>query len=63
VIAVETAPPVIAQLKEGAKREGIVLGNGYGAWKDSTFRIANFPALTAEEINSLRNFLRNAPRG
>jgi phosphoserine aminotransferase len=63
VIAVEASPPVITQLKEGAKREGIVLGNGYGAWKDSTFRIANFPALTEAEIDSLRNFLRNAPRG
>ncbi len=63
VVAVEAPQPVIAQLKEGAKREGLVLGNGYGAWKDTTFRVANFPALTAEEIGLLRNFLRNAPRG
>jgi phosphoserine aminotransferase len=63
VIAVEASHTVIAQLKESAKREGIVLGNGYGAWKDATFRIANFPALTAEEIGLLRNFLRNTLQG
>ncbi len=63
VVAVEAPQEVIAQLKEAAKREGIVLGNGYGAWKDSTFRIANFPALTAEEIGLLRNFLSNPSRG
>jgi phosphoserine aminotransferase len=61
VIAVEASPALIVRLKEGAKREGIVLGNGYGAWKDTTFRIANFPALTAEENGLLRNFLRNTP--
>jgi phosphoserine aminotransferase len=63
VVAVEAPEAVIVRLKEGAKREGMVLGNGYGAWKDTTFRIANFPALTVEEIGLLRNFLRNAPRG
>ncbi|MBD0256774.1 MAG: alanine--glyoxylate aminotransferase family protein [Cytophagales bacterium] len=63
VVAVEAPQVVIAPLKEGAKREGLVLGNGYGAWKDTTFRIANFPALTAEEIGLLRNFLWNASRG
>jgi len=63
VIAVEASPGIIVHLKEGAKREGIALGPGYGAWKETTFRIANFPALTAEEIGLLRNFLRNTRRG
>jgi phosphoserine aminotransferase len=63
VIAAAAPGAVIARFKEDAKREGLVLGNGYGAWKETTFRIANFPALTAEEIGLLRNFLRNASRG
>ncbi|QCK16067.1 aminotransferase class V-fold PLP-dependent enzyme [Mangrovivirga cuniculi] len=35
----------------------IVLGKGYGKWKENTFRVANFPALRKREINKLLNFL------
>ena len=30
-------------------KENIILGKGYGKWKASTFRIANFPAISAIE--------------
>ncbi len=42
---------------EQAEQEGIILGKGYGEWKESTFRIANFPALNTEEIKTLKLFL------
>jgi phosphoserine aminotransferase len=58
VVAVATEPAPLKSLKEAALAAGLVLGNGYGSWKDSTFRIANFPALTDAEIDALRTFLR-----
>jgi phosphoserine aminotransferase len=57
VIAVAGAPATIRDLKARARLAGLVLGNGYGTWKDSTFRIANFPAITDSEIGQLRAFL------
>lgn len=57
VIAVKSDEETVARLKEKARGENIILGNGYGDWKKSTFRIANFPAVTTEEISLLRNFL------
>lgn len=57
VIALKAAPEHLPTLKERAKKAGFLLGNGYGQWKDTTFRIANFPAITNEEIQKLRNFL------
>ncbi len=41
-----------------ADQKNIILGKGYGKWKDSTFRISNFPALTIKEINQLQTFLQ-----
>jgi phosphoserine aminotransferase len=57
VITIQADPVLIGQLKEKAKQEGITLGNGYGSWKQNTFRIANFPAITAQEIHTLQDFL------
>ena len=57
VIAVEAEKEVITKVKAGAKQAGLQLGNGYGAWKETTFRIANFPAIDVTDISLLRNFL------
>lgn len=57
VVAVKTEKAVVAQLKEEAKKQQITLGNGYGSWKETTFRIANFPAITDEEIRQGQEFL------
>lgn len=59
VLPVKAAPENIAAIKNGAKAAGIVLGNGYGNWKKDTFRIANFPAITWDEIRQLTNFLEH----
>ncbi len=45
----------IDRLKKLCLSKNIILGNGYGSLKDSTFRIANFPAITQEETNLLLN--------
>ncbi len=57
VIAVEGTPDAIRNIKAKARLAGITLGNGYGFWKETTFRIANFPAITDEEITQLQQFL------
>ncbi|GAB3988455.1 alanine--glyoxylate aminotransferase family protein [Spirosoma daeguense] len=57
VIAVEGSEADIKAIKTAAQQAGIMLGNGYGDWKTTTFRIANFPAITDDEINELKSFL------
>ncbi len=58
VVAVEADSALIADVKAQAKAAGMLLGSGYGTWKTTTFRIANFPALTDDEINRVQAFLR-----
>ena len=48
----------IESLKQAAHSKGFILGNGYGDWKDTTFRIANFPAIKGKEVERLAKFLR-----
>ena len=57
VIAVSATREKVTQVKSKAKLSGLQLGNGYGKWKESSFRIANFPAITETEISILKNFL------
>jgi phosphoserine aminotransferase len=59
VITIQTDPTQVQQLKDTARNEGITLGNGYGVWKQNTFRIANFPAIDPGEIKVLKNLLRS----
>lgn len=51
------AYPNVASLMSKAAHEGLILGNGYGEFKSSTFRIANFPAHSLEEIKKLQEWL------
>jgi phosphoserine aminotransferase len=57
VIAVSGELAEIKAIKTRCQAEGITLGNGYGAWKDTTFRIANFPAIDDDEIAELQKWL------
>lgn len=57
VLAITSNKVPMDILKREARDRGIILGNGYGPWKESTFRIANFPAITEEEVDTLVNFL------
>jgi len=57
VIAVEGSETDIKAIKSAAQQAGITLGNGYGDWKTTTFRIANFPAITDADIETLKQFL------
>ncbi len=57
VFAIKTGQEVLPALKARAAAYNIMLGNGYGEWKDSTFRIANFPALTDDDFEKLKAVL------
>lgn len=50
---------VIDQLRTESKKVGLVLGNGYGTWKENSLRIANFPAIADGEIEKLVDFLKS----
>lgn len=39
------------------EKNGITVGKGYGKWKDTTFRIANFPAIDDAEFEILKYYL------
>ncbi len=55
VIAVSTTN--LEEVKSKALKNNIILGNGYGDWASSTFRIANFPAHTLDDMRLLMNVL------
>jgi len=60
VITVAGDENLMKHLKESAKKAGILLGNGYGPWKNTTFRIANFPAIADADFAQLRDFLKTS---
>jgi phosphoserine aminotransferase len=57
VIAVKAEASHIEKIKKEAHKKGFLLGEGYGALKKETFRIANFPALKGSEVARLMKFL------
>ena len=62
VLPVEGEREFIQQIKAMAEQNGIILGNGYGELQDTTFRIANFPAIKTSEVNKLKKFLKSFSR-
>lgn len=59
VLAVTGPEAVITKVKAEAKAAGMELGSGYGPLKPTSFRIANFPAITNTEMDGLMEFLCN----
>lgn len=57
VLPLKGTPESVLNIKQQAKKKGILLGEGYGELKSSTFRIANFPAIKTTEIAALKRFL------
>ncbi|SIN96444.1 aminotransferase class V-fold PLP-dependent enzyme [Algoriphagus halophilus] len=57
VLAVAGPEELIATVKKDAEKEGMQLGSGYGPLKPTSFRIANFPAITNDEMDKLMSFL------
>lgn len=53
VLALKGDEDYIKQVKKSLKEQGIIIGSGYGIWKENTIRIANFPAHTEDDFNKL----------
>lgn len=58
VVPVTGDADTLQHIKTLAKKNDILLGEGYGEWKSTTFRIANFPALKKKEIKKLMTILK-----
>lgn len=56
-LAIEAPSEKIDHIKATAKAQNIQLGSGYGTWKANTFRIANFPAHSDNQVSNLLDFL------
>jgi len=61
VLTLTGPPSKIDSVKKKTFKAGIMLGNGYGDLKESTFRIANFPAIRKKEIKHLEEFFTKNP--
>lgn len=49
--------PNVDKIISQAKLNSIILGRGYGVWKENTIRIANFPAHSNADFEELKHFL------
>ena len=58
VAAISGEEQAIVAIKKAAEKEGMQLGGGYGPLKASSFRVANFPAITDAEFMGLVDFLK-----
>lgn len=58
VLAIAGTEELITQVKKDAEKAGMQMGGGYGPLKPTSFRIANFPAITDEEFDALIEFLK-----
>jgi phosphoserine aminotransferase len=59
VIPLVASEDQVSAIKTKAKKKGILLGEGYGDLKPTTFRIANFPAIKKSEIKILKEFFKD----
>lgn len=56
VVTLSARQEVIQKIKQKAEENSILLGNGYGTWKNTTLRIANFPAIEDSDFDFLKDF-------
>jgi phosphoserine aminotransferase len=57
VIALQGKEGQIMDLREKVLAGGMVLGKGYGTWKNTSLRIANFPAMADTDLEKLKKLL------
>ncbi|MGR3809116.1 aminotransferase class V-fold PLP-dependent enzyme [Jiulongibacter sp. NS-SX5] len=58
VLAITGEKAYIEKIKTEAQKSQILLGNGYGEWKENTFRVANFPAISDQDFKQLEHFIK-----
>lgn len=58
VMGIAGTEELITQVKKDAEKAAMQMGGGYGPLKPTSFRIANFPAITDDEFEALLEFLK-----
>lgn len=58
VLGISAEESLVENIKKKAEQNGIILGSGYGSYKASSFRIANFPVISDEQFAQLTTFLK-----
>ncbi|MDN5212311.1 aminotransferase class V-fold PLP-dependent enzyme [Fulvivirgaceae bacterium BMA12] len=58
VLAIKGDEKLIGNIHQRARQAGIILGKGYGKFKENTVRIANFPAIKEREIKICQKFFK-----
>ena len=55
VITILGSKELIKYIKTLTRAQDVTIGDGYGSWKDISYRIANFPAIEELEIERLKS--------
>ncbi|KAA3440668.1 aminotransferase class V-fold PLP-dependent enzyme [Rufibacter hautae] len=58
VIVADVLERPAAEIISILKKQGNIVGSGYGAFKDKQIRIANFPAISGQEVEGLIQLLK-----
>ncbi|UCS95148.1 aminotransferase class V-fold PLP-dependent enzyme [Echinicola marina] len=58
VMGISGKEEFIKEIKAAAEKAGMQMGSGYGPLKPTSFRIANFPAISDDEFDKLIKFLK-----
>ncbi|HSJ67330.1 MAG TPA: aminotransferase class V-fold PLP-dependent enzyme, partial [Anditalea sp.] len=58
VLGILAEEQLVEDIKKSAEKNGIILGSGYGGFKATSFRIANFPVISDEQFQKLTTFLK-----
>ena len=58
VLGISGEEGFVGRIRKSAESNGMQFGSGYGPLKPTSFRIANFPAVTDEEFDALIRFLK-----
>jgi len=58
VLGVMGDESMVEDIKKKAEQKGLILGGGYGGYKATSFRIANFPVISDEQFTKLSDFLK-----
>lgn len=57
VLGISGETSMVEDIKKKAEKEGLILGSGYGSFKTTSFRVANFPVITDGQFRQLVTFL------
>lgn len=58
VLGISGEASMVEDIKKKAEQKGLILGSGYGSFKTTSFRVANFPVINDKQFQQLTSFLK-----